>query len=69
MLLINCWKESWQPVLFITNEAGEDGYINMGYEVIMTRILTRIEDDIAMRGGLPEQYMFRMSTMFVGIII
>jgi hypothetical protein len=41
----------------------------MGYEVIMTRILTRIEDDIIMRGGLPGQYMFKMSTVFVGILL
>jgi len=66
---LKTYKDKNGKLLFITNEAGEDGYINMGYEVIMTRILTRIEDDIAMRGGLPEQYMFRMSTMFVGIII
>ncbi len=62
-------KDKSGKLLFITNEAGEDGYINMGYEVIMTRILTRIEDDIIMRGGLPEQYIFKMSTMFVGIVI
>ena len=56
-------------LLFITNEAKGDGYINMGYEVIMTQILTRIEDDIIMRGGLPEKYIFSVSTMFVGILI
>ena len=62
-------KDKGGKLLFITNEAGEGGYINMGYEVIMTQILTRIEDDIIMRGGLPQQYMFKMSTLFIGIII
>ena len=66
---LKTYKDKGGKLLFITNEAGKDGYINMGYEVIMTRILTRIEDDIIMRGGLPEQYLFRMSTMFVGILI
>ncbi|MFH1020327.1 MAG: hypothetical protein V1782_06895 [Pseudomonadota bacterium] len=66
---LKTYKDKSGKLLFITNEAGEGGYINMGYEVIMTRILTRIEDDIIMRGGLPEQYMFKMSTMFAGILI
>ena len=62
-------RDKHGKLLFVTNQAGEDGYINMGYEVIMTRILTRIEDDIVMRGGLPQKYIFTLSTMFVGIII
>ncbi len=66
---LKTYKDKNGKLLFVTNEAGEGGYINMGFEVIMTRILTRIEDDIIMRGGLPEQYMFKMSTMFVGILI
>ena len=66
---LKTYKDKGGKLLFITNEAGEGGYLNMGYEVIMTQILTRIEDDIIMRGGLPEQYMFKMSTMFVGILI
>jgi hypothetical protein len=66
---LKTYKDKSGKLLFITNEAGAGGYINMGFEVIMTRILTRIEDDIIMRGGLPEQYMFKMSTMFVGILI
>jgi hypothetical protein len=66
---LKTYKDKSGKLLFITNEAGEGGYINMGYEVIMTRILTRIEDDIIMRGGLPGQYMFKMSTMFVGILL
>ena len=66
---LKTYKDKNGKLLFITNQAGEDGYINMGYEVIMTQILTRIEDDIIMRGGLPGQYMFKMSTLFIGIII
>lgn len=62
-------KDKSGKLLFVTNEAGEGGYINMGYEVIMTQILTRIEDDIIMRGGLPQQYMFKISTLFVGILL
>jgi hypothetical protein len=41
----------------------------MGFEVLMTRILTRIEDDIFMRGGLPEKYIFRGSNIFLSIAI
>lgn len=66
---LKTYKDKSGKLLFITNEAGEGGYLNMGYEVIMTQILTRIEDDIIMRGGLPGQYMFKMSTVFVGILI
>ncbi|MCX5876396.1 MAG: hypothetical protein NT087_08940 [Deltaproteobacteria bacterium] len=66
---LKTYKDKSGKLLFITNEAGESGYLNMGYEVIMTQILTRIEDDIIMRGGLPQQYMFKMSTLFIGIII
>jgi hypothetical protein len=54
---------------FRANEAGEDGYINMGYEVIMTEILTRIADDIHLRGGLPEKYGFSASTLFVSLLL
>ncbi|HIJ89588.1 MAG: hypothetical protein OEV89_01875 [Desulfobulbaceae bacterium] len=66
---LKTYKDKSGKLLFVTNEAGEDGYINMGYEVIMTQILTRIEDDIIMRGGLPEKYIFNISTMFLGIVI
>ncbi|RUM89080.1 MAG: hypothetical protein DSZ23_03695 [Thermodesulfatator sp.] len=55
-------------LLFITNEAGENGYINMGFEVIMTRMLTRIEDDIYLRSGLEKNLAFRLSTIFVSVI-
>lgn len=66
---LKTYKDKKGKLLFVTNEVGEDGYINMGYEVIMTQILTRIEDDIIMRGGLPGKYMFNISTMFLGILI
>jgi hypothetical protein len=55
--------------IFRTNEAGEDGYINMGYEVIMTRMLTRIADDIYLRGGSPPKFFFNVSTMFLAILL
>jgi hypothetical protein len=32
-------------------------------------MLTRIEDDISMRGGLTNKYMFRMSTIFLTIAL
>lgn len=66
---LKTYKDKNGKLFFLTNEAGSDGYLNMGYEVIMTRILTRLEDDIAMRGGLPGKYMFSMSTIFVGILL
>lgn len=56
-------------LMFLTNEAGQDGYINMGYEVLMTEILTRIQDDIFLRGGLPGKYFFSLSTFFMSIVI
>lgn len=55
--------------LFRANESGENGYINMGYEVLMTSILTRIEDDIHLRGGLPQKYAFSTSTIFVSLLL
>ena len=55
-------------LLFLTNEATDNGYINMGFEVLMTKILTRIEDDIYLRGGLVKNFVFRMGTIFLSII-
>jgi hypothetical protein len=66
---LKTYKDQAGNLLFLTNGMGENGYINMGYEVLMTRILTRIEDDIYMRGGLPNKYMFRMSTIFLTIAL
>jgi hypothetical protein len=62
-------KDEDGRLLFCTNEAGDDDYINMGYEVIMTRILTRITDDIYLRGGSPPKFFFNMSTMFLAILL
>ena len=63
------YRDEAGDLLFLTNEAGEDGYINMGYEVIMTEIMTRVSDDIYLRGGLPGKYLFNMSTMFMSILL
>ncbi len=66
---LKTYKDQDGKLLFLTNAAGDNGYINMGYEVLMTEILTRIQDDIYMRGGLPKKYFFSMSTMFMSIIL
>ncbi len=66
---LKTYKDERGRLLFLTNEKGADGYLNMGYEVIMTAILTRVKDDIYLRGGLPGKYIFDMSTMFVSIIL
>lgn len=66
---LRTYKDEKGRLLFLTNAVAENGYLNMGYEVLMTQILTRIEDDIYMRGGLTEKYIFRMSTLFVSIAI
>ncbi len=54
--------------LFLTNQASLDGYVNMGFEVIMTQMLTRIQDDIYLRGGLEGNLTFRLSTVFLSIL-
>ncbi|MDH3360123.1 MAG: hypothetical protein OEL55_04560, partial [Desulfobulbaceae bacterium] len=56
-------------LLFLTNAADENGALNMGYEVIMTEVLTRIKDDVYLRGGLVGKYIFSTSTLFAGIVI
>lgn len=66
---LKTYRDQDGSLLFLTNGMGENGYLNMGYEVLMTRILTRVEDDIYLRGGLPEKYMFRMSTIFLSILM
>ena len=66
---LKTYKDQNGSLLCLTNQAGENGYINMGYEVIITRVLTRIEDDIYLRGGLPEKYAFKMSTLFLSILL
>ncbi|MEA2109359.1 MAG: hypothetical protein U9P07_08085 [Pseudomonadota bacterium] len=66
---LKVYRDEDGRLLFCTNEAGDDGYINMGYEVIMARILTRITDDIYLRGGSPPKFFFNMSTMFLAILL
>jgi hypothetical protein len=66
---LKTYKDNNGELIFLTNAAGDDGYINMGYEVIMTEILTRIKDDIYLRGGLTGQYLFSMSTLFMSIVL
>jgi len=66
---LKAYKDEDGRLLFCTNEAGDDGYINMGYEVIITRILTRITDDIYLRGGSPPKFIFNMSTIFLAIVL
>ena len=66
---LKVYRDEQNNLLFITNEAGEDGYINMGYEIIMTEIMTRIKDDIFLRGGTPPKLLFNMSTIFLSIVL
>jgi len=66
---LKSYRDADGELLFLTNGVCEDGYINMGYEVIMTEVLTRIEDDIYLRDGLPGKYLFDMSTMFLSVLI
>ena len=66
---LKTYKDEKGHLIFLTNAADEKGYINMGYEVIMTEILTRIKDDIYLRGGLPGKYVFNMSALFLSILL
>ena len=66
---LRTYRDKNGELLFNTNGQDEDGYLNMGYEVIMTEVLTRIKDDIFLRGGLPGKYLFDMSTLFLTIAI
>jgi hypothetical protein len=66
---LKLYRDEQGDLLFLTNEAGENGYINMGYEIIMTEILTRIKDDIFLRGGVPPKLLFTISTLFLPIIL
>jgi len=66
---LKTYKDEQGKLLFKTNAVGTDGYMNMGYEVLMTAIITRVRDDIYMRGGLPGKYFFDMSTLFVSIVV
>ncbi len=66
---LKTYRDGDGNLLFLTNGAAPDGTLNMGYEVIMTRVLTRIEDDIYLRGGLPAKCLFNMSTLFATVAL
>ncbi len=66
---LKTYKDEKGDFIFLTFGIAPNGYVNMGYEVIMTRILTRIEDDIYMHGGLPKKYAFDVATFFLSIVI
>ncbi len=66
---LKVYRDKQGNLLFLTNEARENGYINMGYEIIMTEILTRIKDDIFLRGGAMPKWLFNMSTLFLPLIL
>ncbi len=66
---LKTYRDQNGTLLFLTNARDESGYLNMGYEVIMTRMLTRIEDDIFLHGGLPEKEFFNMSALFLSILL
>ena len=64
---LKVYRDEDGNLMFLTNEAGENGYINMGYEVIITEVLTRIKDDIYLRGGTPPKFAFNMASFFMAI--
>ncbi len=66
---LKIYRDHNQELYFITNEIAPEGHLNMGYEVLMTKILTRIDDDIYMRGGNPPNVIFKMSTMFFSLFL
>ncbi len=66
---LKTYRNANGQLLFLTNAATADGYINMGYEVIMTRILTRIGDDIYMRDGQTPNFIFSVSTLFLPLLL
>ncbi|MCK5680245.1 hypothetical protein KAI46_05470 [bacterium] len=66
---LKIYHDQQEKLYFLTNEKSPEGHLNMGYEVLMTKVLTRIEDDIYMRGGNPPHEIFRMSTMFFSLFL
>jgi hypothetical protein len=66
---LKVYRDKQKELYFLTNSEAPDGYLNMGYEVLLTKILTRIEDDIYMRGGNPPNVIFKMSTMFLTLFL
>ncbi len=65
---LKTYRDENGELLFCTNEAGENGYINMEYEKIFTRLLTRTSDDIYLRDGLMNNFLFRSTTVFLSIL-
>ncbi len=65
---LKTYRDENGELLFKTNEAGENGYINMEYEKIFTRMLTRTGDDIYLRDGLVNNLLFRSTTVFLSIL-
>ena len=55
-------------LMFRTNEADGSGYINMGYEVIFTTMLTRIRDDIYLRTGLEGNLAVNLGATFLAVL-
>ncbi len=66
---LKTYRRKQGKLLFLTNAPGKNNYINMGFEVIMTKILTRIEDDIFLCSGAPPKLAFTVSTLFLPILI
>ncbi len=66
---IKTYHDEKGELLFLSNGLGKNGYLNMGYEVLVTRISTRLDDDIFLRGGLPAKYLFKISTVFLSILL
>ncbi|NPA95837.1 MAG: hypothetical protein GXO58_10475 [Thermodesulfobacteria bacterium] len=65
---LKTYRDQGGHLMFITNQALDNGYINMGFEVILTQMLTRIQDDIYLRSGLESNLTFRLSTIFLSIL-
>ncbi len=66
---LKVYRDRQGRLLFLTNACGPGGRLNMGYEVLMTEVLTRVADDIYIRGGNPPHVIFRMTTMFLSLFI
>lgn len=66
---LKVYRDHNQELYFLTNAKAPEGHLNMGYEVLLTKVLTRIEDDIYLRGGNPPNLIFNMSTMFFTLFL
>ncbi len=65
---LKTYKAANGSPLFLTNQVRKNGHVNMGFEVIMAQMLTRIQDDIYLRSGLEGNLTFRLSTVFLSIL-